>query len=90
MILPTLLPWILGALVLALLLSSWRALRGPTLPDRLLALDTLYVNLLALLVVLALWLGHKLYFEVALLIGLLGFISTVALARFVVRGRIVE
>jgi len=85
-----LLPWIAGAFVLAMLLSAWRLLVGPGLPDRILALDTLTVNALALLVLLGLWLDTTLYFEVALLIALLGFVSTVVLAKFVLRGDIVE
>jgi multicomponent K+:H+ antiporter subunit F len=88
-VLPIVLPWVLGALALALLLSAWRLLRGPSLADRILALDTLYINALAMLVVASVWLNTKLYFEVALLIGLFGFIGTVVLATFVLRGRIV-
>lgn len=90
MILPALLPWVALAFVLALLLNAWRLLRGPALPDRILALDTLYINALALLVVLGLMLGSKLYFEVAMLIGLLGFVGTVVMAKFLLRGDIVE
>lgn len=89
-LLPALLPWIIGAFALALTLAGWRLLRGPTLPDRILALDALYVNALALLVVVGLWLADKSYFEVALLIGLLGFVGTVALARVVARGGLAE
>ena len=90
MILATLMPWIVAAFVLAMLLSAWRLFAGPGLPDRILALDTLTVNALALLVLLGIWLDTQLYFEVALLIALLGFISTVVLSKFVVRGDIVE
>jgi len=90
MILSTLIPWVAGAFVLAMLLSAWRLLVGPGLPDRILALDTLTVNALALLVLLGIWLDSQLYFEVALLIALLGFVSTVVLSKFVVRGDIVE
>jgi len=90
MILPLLLPWLMGAFALALLLNAWRLFKGPTLPDRILALDTLYINALALLVLLGLWLGSKVYFEVAVLIGLLGFVGTVALSKFLLRGVIVE
>ena len=90
MILTTLLPCVLGAFAVALLLSGWRLLRGPSIADRILALDTLYVNALALLVVLGLWQDQKVFFEVALLIGLLGFLGTVVLSKFVLRGDIVE
>jgi len=90
MILPLMLPWLMGAFALALLLNAWRLFKGPTLPDRILALDTLYINALALLVLLGLWLGSKVYFEVAVLIGLLGFVGTVALSKFLLRGVIVE
>jgi multicomponent K+:H+ antiporter subunit F len=90
MILTTLIPWIAAAFVLAMLLSAWRLIVGPGLPDRILALDTLTVNALALLVLLGIWRDTQLYFEVALLIALLGFVSTVVLSKFVVRGDIVE
>ena len=90
MILAHLLPWLVGAFVLAMLLNLWRLLVGPGLPDRILALDTLYINALALLVLLGIALDTTLYFEVALLIALLGFVSTVVLSKFVTRGDIVE
>jgi multicomponent K+:H+ antiporter subunit F len=89
-LLPAVLPWVMGAFVLAIGLNAWRLFRGPGLPDRVLALDTMYINALALLIVLGLWLGDKVYFEVALLIGLLGFVGTVVLAKFMSRGDIVE
>ena len=69
MMVAAVLPWVLGVLTLALALAAWRLLRGPSLPDRILALDTLYINALAVLVTLGLAFGHKHYFEVALLIG---------------------
>ncbi len=90
MMLTAVLPWVLGVLALALALAGWRLLRGPGLADRILALDTLYINALALLVTLGLAFGHKHYFEVALLIGLLGFVGTVVLAKFLLRGDITE
>lgn len=89
-ILALVVPWVMGAFALALALNAWRLLRGPSLADRVLALDTLYINALALLVVVGLWLSDKSYFEVALLIGLLGFVGTVVLGKFIVRGDIVE
>jgi multicomponent K+:H+ antiporter subunit F len=88
-VLPVVLPWALGALALALALSAWRLFRGPAVADRILALDTLYINALALLVLAGVWLNTKLYFEVALLIGLFGFVGTVVLATFLLRERIV-
>ena len=79
-----------GALALAMLLCAWRLLGGPLPVDRVLALDTLYVNAAALALVLDLIWGGELLFEAALLIALLGFVSTVALARYVSRGNVVE
>ncbi len=76
----------LGAVALAMLLGSWRLFRGPDSCDRVLALDTLYVNLVALAVLLGLQWRSNLLFEVALLIAMLGFVATVALARFLTRG----
>lgn len=90
MILPAVLPWVMVAFALALALNAWRLFRGPSLPDRILALDTMYINALALIVVLGLWLKTKAYFEVAMLIGLLGFVGTVVLAKFVKHGDIAE
>jgi multicomponent K+:H+ antiporter subunit F len=88
-LLPVVLPIVVGLLALALALAAWRLLRGPSGPDRVLALDTLYINALALLVALGVWLNTGLYFEAALLIGLLGFVGTVCVATFLLRGRIV-
>jgi multicomponent K+:H+ antiporter subunit F len=90
MILSAVLPWVMGAFTLALALNAWRLFKGPGLPDRILALDTLYINALALLVLLGIQQDSAVYFEVALLIGLFGFIGTVVLAKFVLRGEIVE
>lgn len=80
----------IAAVALAMVLCGWRLLRGPTAPDRLLALDTLYMNALALIVLLGLRWGTGLLFEAALIVALLGFVSTVALARFITRGDVVE
>jgi multicomponent K+:H+ antiporter subunit F len=74
----------------ALLLSLWRLLAGPDHPDRILALDTLYVNTIALLVLLGILLGSALYFEAALLIAMMGFVGTVALCKYLLRGDIIE
>ncbi len=74
----------------ALALTLWRLLAGPSAPDRILALDTLYVNTVALLVLLGIHLGSALYFEAALLIALMGFVGTVALCKYLLRGDIIE
>jgi multicomponent K+:H+ antiporter subunit F len=79
-----------GLVSAALLLSFWRLLLGPSSPDRILALDTLYVNTVALLVLLGIHLGSNLYFEAALLIAMIGFVGTVALSKFLTRGDIIE
>jgi len=79
-----------GLVSVALLLSFWRLLLGPGKPDRILALDTLYVNTVALLVLLGIHLRSNLYFEAALLIAMIGFVGTVALSKFLTRGDIIE
>ena len=84
------LPLATGMFALVLLLNAWRLLRGPAMPDRILALDTLYVNSLALLILIGIRQDSTAYFEAALLISLLGFVSTVVLARFLARGDILR
>ncbi len=71
-------------------LSFLRLLKGPDAADRILALDTLYINAIALLVLLGIRLASPLYFEAALLIALMGFVGTVALCKFLLRGDIIE
>ncbi|QMU58871.1 MAG: K+/H+ antiporter subunit F [Boseongicola sp.] len=78
------------ALALGQVLSMVRLVMGPTTGDRILALDTMVINALGLVVVLGIHQGVKVYFEVSLLIAMLGFVSTVALARFTLRGDIIE
>jgi|TARA_B110000908_G_scaffold169812_1_gene227774 multicomponent K+:H+ antiporter subunit F len=78
------------ALALGQILSMVRVVIGPTPGDRILALDTMVVNALGLVVVLGIHQGLQIYFEVSLLIAMLGFVSTVALARFILRGDIIE
>lgn len=77
-------------LSVALLLSLLRLMSGPEMPDRILALDTLYINALALLVVFGIWLNSELVFEAALLIAVMGFVGTVAVAKYLLRGDIIE
>lgn len=80
----------IACVALALALAGWRVLAGPASTDRVLALDTLYVNTVALVILLGMRLASDLLFEAALVIALLGFIATVALARFVARGDVIE
>jgi multicomponent K+:H+ antiporter subunit F len=77
-------------LALAQIFSMVRLVLGPTSGDRILALDTMVINALGLVIVLGIHQGVQIYFEVSLLIAMLGFVSTVALARFILRGDIIE
>ncbi|HEY9018012.1 K+/H+ antiporter subunit F [Thiomicrospira sp.] len=88
--LTTVLPIAFALVSLALVLSLARLIKGPDLPDRILALDTLYINAIALLILLGLHLGSALYFEAALLIAVMGFVGTVALSKYLLRGDIME
>jgi multicomponent K+:H+ antiporter subunit F len=80
----------LTCVALAMALCGWRLLRGPDLPDRILALDSLSISAVALVVLLGIRWQTAVLFEAALVIAMLGFVSTVALARFVTRGDVVE
>jgi multicomponent K+:H+ antiporter subunit F len=71
-------------------LTLYRLLRGPDTTDRILALDTLGINTIALLVLFGIRSASSVYFEVALLLALLGFVGTVALCKFLLRGDIIE
>ncbi len=74
----------------ALLMNLIRLFRGPDLPDRILALDTLYINSIGLILLFGLYRGSTLYFEAALLVAMLGFVSTAALCKYLLRGDIIE
>lgn len=74
----------------ALLLNLWRLLRGPTRADRILALDTIVVNAIILIVLFGIHRSSATYFEAALLLAMVGFVSTVAYCKFLLRGDIVE
>ena len=80
----------MAAVTVAVALCAWRLLRGPETTDRLLALDTLYMNAVALIVLLGIRWNTALLFEAALLVAMLGFASTAALARYLSRGDVVE
>ena len=88
--LETVIPIAYALVALAFLMSFWRLIRGPDAPDRILSLDTLYVNTIALLVLLGIHLGSAIYFEAALLIAMMGFVGTVALCKYLLRGDIIE
>lgn len=79
--------YVVGA---AMLMALWRLLRGPTVPDRILALDTLNVTAIAELMLLGMHLRSAVYFEAALIIAMLGFVGTVMLSKYVLRRDIVE
>ena len=75
---------------IALLLNLYRLARGPSLPDRVLALDTMYINSITLIMLFGIRTQSNLYFEAALLIALIGFVRTVAVTKFLLRGDIIE
>ena len=77
-------------LALAMVAAFYRLIKGPRAQDRILSLDALYVNAMLLLVAFGIRSGTVVYFEAALLIGLLGFVGTVALAKFLMRGEVIE
>jgi multicomponent K+:H+ antiporter subunit F len=77
-------------IALAMALSLWRLARGPSAPDRILALDTLAINTLALVMLLGIGLSSTAYFEAALLIAMMGFVGTAALCKFLLSGDIIE
>jgi multicomponent K+:H+ antiporter subunit F len=78
------------AVSLALLLCGWRLIFGAHSVDRVLAIDTLYINAVALVVLLGIRLDTPMLFEAALLVAMLGFASTVAMARYLTRGDVIE
>ncbi|WP_417627441.1 K+/H+ antiporter subunit F [Pararhodobacter aggregans] len=80
----------IGSFALGLLLNLWRVVRGPRISDRILALDTMTVNAIALLILLGFALGSPIFFEVAMLFALVGFVATVSYCRFLLRGDIIE
>jgi multicomponent K+:H+ antiporter subunit F len=77
-------------LALAMGCAAFRVLRGPRAQDRVLGLDTLYANATMLLLVFGVGTGSDVYFEAALVIALLGFVSTAALSKFLMRGEVIE
>lgn len=78
------------AVSLSLILTFYRLVIGPDMPDRILALDTLYINSLVLLILLGIYRESALYFEAALLIALMGFVGTISFSKYLLRGDIME
>jgi multicomponent K+:H+ antiporter subunit F len=74
----------------AMACATFRVLWGPRAQDRVVGFDSLYVNTMLLLLVFGIGSGSTLYFEAALIVALLGFVSTVALAKFLLRGEVIE
>ena len=90
-------PWFYWALIASLFMllaamgcSVLRLLKGPHAQDRVLALDCMYLNGMLLMLVLGIYYGSQHYFEAAMLIALLGFASSTAMAKFLLRGEVIE
>ncbi|MXQ14665.1 K+/H+ antiporter subunit F [Microvirga makkahensis] len=79
-----------AAIAVASLLTFYRLVRGPDVLDRILALDTLVINTIGLIVVIGLWFRTTMYFEAALLFAMVGFVTTVALCKYLLRGNVIE
>lgn len=80
----------LSCFALALICAAIRLLRGPTPQDRVLALDTMYVNGMLIILVLGIQFSTRLYFDIALLMSMFGFVSSAAMAKFLLRGEVIE
>lgn len=80
----------MGAVSLAMILNVYRLVRGPDLTDRILALDTLVINSIALVVLAGILFETTIYFEVALLFAMVGFLTTVAFCKYLLRGNVIE
>ncbi len=91
---PAFLEWvILGGLLLSAgvtLLAGYRVIRGPSTPDRVVALDTIGTNVVAIAVLYALQSAEGVFIDVSLVLAIIGFISTIAVARYVTEGDIIE
>jgi multicomponent K+:H+ antiporter subunit F len=74
----------------AFVLTLYRLARGPDVLDRILALDTLVINAIALIVLVGLWFRTPMYFEAALLFAMVGFLTTVAFCKYLLRGNVIE
>ncbi len=75
---------------ISLLLNLYRMLRGPDITDRILGLDTLNINAIAVIVLAGIYMDTTMIFEAALLIALMGFVGTIAMTKYLVRGDVIE
>jgi len=80
----------LACYAIAMVLALVRLLRGPTAQDRVLALDFLYINGMLVMLVLGIRYVSSMYFVAALMIALFGFVASAALAKFLLRGEVIE
>lgn len=80
----------MGCIAVAVLLNLYRLFHGPTAPDRILALDTMVINVIAFIILFGIMESSTTYFEAALLLAMVGFVGTVAYTKFLLRGDIVE
>lgn len=80
----------IGMVTLAVILNTYRLIKGPDSADRVLALDTLYINVIALIILFGIVLGSRMYVEAALLIAVMGFVSTVAMAKYLMPGSVID
>lgn len=78
------------AIAASILLNVYRLIIGPDVTDRILALDTMVMNAIGLIVVAGIVFGTAMYFEAALLFAMVGFVSTVAFCKFLLRGNVIE
>lgn len=78
------------AISVSMLLNIYRLLVGPGITDRILALDTMVINAIALIVLAGIAFATDMYFEAALLFAMVGFVSTVAFCKFLLRGNVIE
>lgn len=74
----------------ALVMNLYRLVKGPGIMDRVLSLDTMVINVIALVVLFGIKQGTGVYFEASMLLAMVGFVSTVALCKFVLRGDVIE
>ena len=79
-----------GCFGIAVLLNLWRFLKGPAMVDRVLAMDTMVINMIALIMLYGIQSGSNISFEAAMLFALTGFVSTVAFCKYMLRGDVIE